>query len=120
MDLSLIPPLLLDFDLTSSFNEFWKYFKLLWSDILSLLNDIKIGGVSLLSINIALTIFGLIFTVFFAVVKSGVVTSMDVGSSVRESRRRKDDDTKNGYKRYEENRHKQESYERIYKERNSK
>lgn len=120
MDLSLIPYLLLEFDLTKSFDEFFKYFKMLWVNILSLLSEIKLGGVSLLLINIALTIFGLIFTVFFAVVKTGVATSMDVGSSVRESRRRKDDETKNGYKKYEQNRQKQESYSRIYKERNSK
>lgn len=120
MDLSLIPTLLLDFDATSAFGGIWSILTQVWQTVMSILNQIKIGGVSLLFINIALTIFGLIFTVFFAVVKTGVGTSMDVGSSVRESRRRKDDETKNGYKKYEENRHKQESYERIYKERNSK
>lgn len=120
MDLSLIPTILLDFDASASFGGIWSIIKNVWQSVFSLLNQIKIGGVSLLFINIALSIFGLIFTIFFAVVKSGVSTSIDSASSVREERRRKKDDDKNGYRRYEENRWKKEAYEHIYDERNKK
>lgn len=120
MDLDLIVNLLLDFDMTKSFNEIWSELVLVWQWVFTFLNSVKIGGVSLLFINIALTIFGLIFTVFFAVVKSGVATSMDVGASARAERRRQKDDDKNGYERYERDRWKRESYQRIYEERNKK
>lgn len=86
MDLSLIPTLLLDFDASSAFSGIWSILTQVWQTVMSLLNQIKIGGVSLLFINIALTIFGLIFTVFFAVVKSGVSSSMSAAGR-REKRR---------------------------------
>ena len=120
MDFSLIPTILLDFDASVAFGGIWSIIKNVWQTVFSLLNQIKIGGVSLLFINIALSIFGLIFTIFFAVVKSGVSTSIDTASSVRDSRRAHDDDVKNGYKKYEAERHKREAYDRIYKERNKK
>lgn len=86
MDLSLIPTLLLDFDATSAFSGIWSILTQVWQTVMSLLNQIKIGGVSLLFINIALSIFGLIFTVFFAVVKSGVSSSLS--ASGRKDKRR--------------------------------
>ena len=120
LDFSLIPTILLDFDASVAFGGIWSIIKNVWQTVFSLLNQIKIGGVSLLFINIALSIFGLIFTIFFAVVKSGVSTSIDTASSVRDSRRAHDDDVKNGYKKYEAERQKREAYDRIYKERNKK
>lgn len=116
----MIPTILLDFDASSAFGGIWSIIKNVWQTVFSLLNQIKIGGVSLLFINIALSIFGLIFTIFFAVVKSGVSTSIDSASSVRESKRVREDDIKNGYKKYESERQKREAYDRIYKERNKK
>lgn len=116
MDFDLLINLLLDIDATNAFNGFWSLLVSLWNWFFNLLNSIKIGGVSLLFINIALTVFGLIFTVFFAVVKSGVSTTMDVGSSFNDDYRLQKKKEKNDtYEKYAEERRRKENYDTRYK-----
>ena len=55
-----------------------------WLDGIILIGD----NTSLLDLNIALTVFGIIFVAVFNVVKSGAVNSMDSVSSSREAQRR--------------------------------
>lgn len=119
MDFEMLVQVLVVYDATDAFTSLWSFITRVWTWVFNMLKSIEIGGVSLLFINISLTIFGLIFTVFFAVVRSGVSSSMGVGSSVRAERRRQKDDDKNGYNRYERDRWKRESYQRIYEERNN-
>ena len=70
---------------SNEFSQIMSFLVHVFGNVISWLDGIIIIGdsTSLLDLNIAFTVFGIIFTAVFSVVKSGAVNSMD---SVTESR----------------------------------
>ena len=63
----------MNIDASSSFSSVMSFLKDVFSSVLSWMSGIKLAGnFSLLDLNVAFTVFGIIFTLLFTVVRSGV------------------------------------------------
>lgn len=78
---------------SSAFSSAFSFLKSAFISVLSWLDGIKIvNGISLLDLNIAIVVFGILFTALFTVVRSGVNNSI---GSVDRARREKARNEKN-------------------------
>ena len=79
----------LQIDMSQGFAQVFATWKTFFVSIINFMdNIIIIGGVSLLDFNIAVLIFGLLFTSLFSVVRNGVTNSM---KSVKNSKKQKEE-----------------------------
>ena len=85
----------MNIDASSSFSSVMSFLKDVFSSVLSWMSGIKLAGnFSLLDLNVAFTVFGIIFTLLFTVVRSGVnnsISSVDraKSESARDAARKK-------------------------------
>lgn len=79
----------MNIDASSSFSSVMTFIKSVFSSVLSWLSGIRLAGnFSLLDLNIAFTVFGIMFTLLFTVVRSGVNNSISsVDSAKKEAAR---------------------------------
>lgn len=83
---------------SSAFSASFAFLKSCFISVISWLDGIKIvNGISLLDLNIAVVVFGILFTALFTVVRSGVDNSIgSVNRARREKARR--ENARNGKK----------------------
>lgn len=76
-------------DGSSSFQSAFAFLKTVFLSVFSWLDGIKIvNRISLLDLNIAFIVFGIIFTAVFSIVRSGVDNSIGSVNKVREKKAR--------------------------------
>ncbi|MBO5395384.1 MAG: hypothetical protein J6A97_00720 [Clostridia bacterium] len=82
----------MNFNASNEFSQIISFLVQVFGNVISWLDGIIIIGdsTSLLDLNIALTVFGIIFVAVFNVVKSGAVNSMDSVSSSRDAQKRQE------------------------------
>ena len=96
----------MDVNISSSFTSIVSFLSYVFQSVISWLDSIIIIGdsTSLLDLNIAFTVFGIIFVSVFSIVRSGAVNSLDTVSESRAAARRERKEEERYQRRRDENR----------------
>lgn len=96
----------MNINLSNEFSQIMSFLVNVFKNVIGWLDGIIIIGdsTSLLDLNIAFTVFGIIFAAVFSVVRSGAVNSMDTVADSRAALKRSEADEAKYKKRRDENR----------------